>query len=337
MLAPFDTGTKPAVAVTRDGIVESEHFVRHVLAKPDGAIVSSLGDIDCPTFMRSSAKPLIVAVVVRSGAAERFGLTDQELAVAAGSHSGEPYHVEAVRRILAKIGLAEDALACGVHPPLHEPSARALSAQGIEPGRIHNNCSGKHAAILALAVHRGASPHGYLEPEHAAQAEILDGCAQLLGVPRASMAIGVDGCGIPVIGVPMRAAAVAFAKFGDAERFGEWAPAIARVVDAMVEYPQYVAGTGRFDTDLISAAAGAIACKGGAEGYHATAALARRLGLTVKVADGNYRAVSPFVLATLDKHGILDGAELEQLGRHRRPKIKNHAGAVVGEIVALGK
>jgi L-asparaginase II len=335
-LLPFDTGPKPAVAVTRGGIVESEHFVRHALAEPDGNIVSSVGDIDGPAFMRSSAKPLIGAVVVRSGAADRFGLTDAELAVAVGSHSGETYHVAAVRSILKKIGLSEDALACGPHPPLHEPSAKALLAQGLEPGRIHNNCSGKHAAILALAVHRGVPPAGYLEPDHPAQAEILEGCARLLDVPRASMAIGIDGCGIPVIGVPLRAAAVCYAKFAEAARFGsEWEQSIARVVHAMVEYPQYVAGTGRFDTDLISAARGKIASKGGAEGYHATAALERALGLAVKVADGNYRAVSPFVLSMLDQQAILSGAQLDSLARHRRPKIKNYAGTVVGEIVAL--
>jgi L-asparaginase II len=335
-LSPFDTGTKPAVAVTRGGIVESEHFIRYALAEPDGTIVVSVGDIDGPAFMRSSAKPLIGAVVVRSGAPDRFGLTDEELAVAVGSHSGEPHHIAAVRSILTKIGLAEGALACGPHPPLHEPSAKALLAQGQEPGRIHNNCSGKHAAILALAVHRGAPPKGYLEPDHPAQGEILDGCAQLLAIARTSIVIGIDGCGIPVIGVPLRAAAVCYAKFGDPARFGAaWSAAVSRIVHAMVEYPQYVAGTGRFDTDLMSAARGAIASKGGAEGYHATAALERSLGLAVKVADGNYRAISPFVLDMLDQHAVLCGDQLESLARHRRPKIKNYAGTVVGEIVAL--
>jgi L-asparaginase II len=103
----------------------------------------------------------------------------------------------------------------------------------------------------------------------------------------------------------------------------------------MVEYPQYVAGTGRVDTDHMSAARGALASKGGAEGYNATAAQERALGLAVKVADGNYRAVSPFVLAMLGQHAILSDAELDSLARHRRPKIKNYAGTVVGEIVAL--
>jgi len=334
--APFDTGAKPAVVVTRDGIVESEHFVRFVAATADGGVLESRGDIEGRTFMRSSAKPLICAVVVASGAADAFGFTPEELAVAAGSHSGEPYHIAAVRSMLKKIGLGESALQCGPHPPIHEPSAKALCAAGAEPSRIHNNCSGKHTAILALAVHRGASPAGYLSREHPAQREILAGCAALLDVDAQSMVIGVDGCGIPVIGVPMTAAAVCFARFGEPARFGpSWREAIARVVRAMVTHPQYVAGTGRFDTDLTRAAAGAVACKGGAEGYHAAAALARKMGFAVKVADGNFRAVSPFVIERLDRHGVLDGAQLGQLARHRRPPVKNYAGTVVGEIADI--
>lgn len=335
-LAPFDTGLKPAVAVTRGGIVESEHFIRCAIASPDGAVIASMGDIDVPTFMRSSAKPLICAVVVESGAADRFGFTDEELAVAAGSHSGEPFHVAAVRSMLAKIGLDERALACGPHPPLHEPSAKALAAAGQQPGSIHNNCSGKHAAILALALHRGTSPQGYLAADHPAQMEILEGCAALLDIPRTSIVVGVDGCGIPVIGVPMRAAATCFARFAEPDRLGpKWQRPVQRVIRAMTEHPQYVAGTGRFDTDLMQAAVGEIACKGGAEGYHASAALERGIGMSVKVADGNYRAVPPYVIEQLAARGALEGPQLERLARHRRPKIKNYAGTVVGEITAF--
>lgn len=333
---PFDAGSRPAVVVTRGGIVESEHFVRFVVATPDGTVQESVGDITGPAFLRSSAKPLICAVVVQSGAAERFGLSDEELAVAAGSHSGEPYHIQAVRSILRKIGVDESALECGPHPPIHEPSAKALAAEGLEPQRIHNNCSGKHAAIMALAVYRGVEPAGYTDPEHAAQVEILNGCAELLGVERASLIVGTDGCGIPVIAVPLRAAAVCFARFSDPDLFGSrWSAAIARVRYAMLAHPRYVAGTGRFDTDLIKTAAGAVLCKGGAEGYHASSALEKGLGLCLKVADGNYRAVSPFVVDKLTNIGALDQRMAAALRNHRRPKVKNYAGTVVGEIRAI--
>src|SRR5579863_3250119 len=205
--APFAVPDKPAVVVTRGGIVESEHFVRYAIASADGAILESAGDIDSPTFLRSSAKPLICAAVVESGAADRFGFTDAELALAAGSHSGEPMHVEAAQSMLSKIGLDENALACGPHPPIHEPSAEALVLAGRLPSRLHNNCSGKHASILALAVHIGASPEGYLSPTHPAQQRILRGCAEMLGIPLASMVVGVDGCGIPVVAVPLKISA----------------------------------------------------------------------------------------------------------------------------------
>jgi L-asparaginase II len=334
--APFDTGAKPAVVVTRGGIVESEHFVRHACARADGTIESCAGDIDGPTFMRSSAKPLICAVVVASGAADRFGFTDQELAVAAGSHSGEPYHVDAVRSMLAKIGLTEDALACGAHPPLHEPSAKALVTAGVEYGRIHNNCSGKHASILALAVHRGAPVAGYLAADHPAQREVIEGCAEMLAVAPASMTLGVDGCGIPVIGVPMRAAAICFARFGETQRLpAAWREPVRRVVGAMTTFPRYVAGTGRFDTDLMEAAAGALVCKGGAEGYHATGMLTSKTGLVAKVADGNHRAVGPFVVTKLSRDGALDARQTGALARHAHPAIRNHAGLIVGEISAV--
>ncbi len=335
-VTPFDAGARPAVVVTRGGIVESEHFVRYAVAGPDGTVHESVGDIAGSTFMRSSAKPLICTVVVQSGAADRFGLSDEELAVAAGSHSGEPRHIQAVRSIFHKIGLDESALECGAHPPIHEPSAKALAAEDLEPGRIHNNCSGKHAAIMALAVLRGVDPAGYTAPDHPAQVEILSGCAELLGVERASFVIGIDGCGIPVIAVPLRAAAACYARFADPERFGpRWSSAAARVRDAMLSHPFYVAGTGRFDTDLMKATSRTIFCKGGAEGYHASTSLEKILGVCVKVADGNYRAVSPFVLGKLTNLGAIDQRAAGALRNHLRPKVKNYSGTVVGEIRAI--
>jgi len=332
-----ETVRPPAmVGVTRGGIVESVHLIRYAIAGAQGRIIDSGGDIDSATFLRSSAKPLICAAVVASGAAERYGLTDVELAVASGSHSGEPFHVAAVRGLLAKIGLDESALCCGAHPPIHAPSAQALSAAGARPLPIHNNCSGKHAAILTLAMHRGGGPHGYLSPEHPAQKEVLDGCARLLEVPRASFAVGVDGCGVPVIAVPMRTAAAFFARLAHPQRFGpHWSAAVARVRDAMIAHPEYVGGTERFDTALMRAGSGCLLAKGGAEGYHAVSALAHGVGMCLKVADGNPRAVPPAVLARLVGAGIMTREAQCELERYREPPVSNHAGTVVGEIIAL--
>ena len=335
-LEPIESPRRAAVVVTRGGIVESQHAIRFAVAEPSGAILESAGDLEAPTYLRSSAKPLICAAIVASGAADKFKFTDAELAIAAGSHSGEPYHVEAVQSMLEKIGLDQRALQCGAHPPVHEPSAAALAREGLAPQRIHNNCSGKHAGILALAVHMGASTGDYLSPDNPAERAILAGCAEMLGVAPASMVVGVDGCGIPAVAVPLRASAAFFARFADTRTLpARWREPLERVRRAMVNNPQYVAGTDRFDTDLMRAAYPNIACKGGAEGFHASAVVPRGIGMCAKVSDGSYRAIPPFVIARLEALGALAPEEAALLDRHRRPLVKNHAGAVVGDIRAV--
>jgi L-asparaginase II len=323
------------VIVTRGGIEESAHAVRFAAADIAGSIVASGGDIEQLTFLRSSAKPLISAVVVGSGAADHYHFTDAEIALTAGSHSGEPFHVAAARSMLAKAGLSEDDLRCGPHAPYNVQSALALAAAGIEPGQIHNNCSGKHAGILALAMHLGAGPAGYLEPKHPAESAILDGCAEMLEVPRSSFAIGVDGCGIPAIATQLAVAARFFAKFAAPERFAaKWREALVRVRDAMMAHPEMVAGTAEFDTDLMRAALGDIVAKGGAEGYHASASLQRGIGLCAKIVDGNSRAVSPFVVERLLGLGAITPRQADVLSEYRRKTVKNRAGTVTGEIYA---
>jgi L-asparaginase II len=324
------------VIVTRGKLVESQHFICYAVADAQGRILQSRGDIDRLVYMRSSAKPLIATAVVASGAAERFDFSSEEIALAAASHSGEPKHVAAARSMLHKIGLDENALRCGAHAPVHQPSADALCQAGQMPTAIHNNCSGKHAGILALSMHRGADPDGYLAADHPAQTEILAVCAQLLDMPPERITVAVDGCGIPVIAVPLRTAAHFFAKLSDPERFPrQFVPALRRVVDAMIAHPDYVGGSKRFDTDLMTATRPGILAKGGAEGYHASAALKKGLGMTVKVADGNYRAIAPFVIERMRGLGILDAQQLAALESYQAPKIRNHAGTAVGEILAL--
>ena len=333
---PVAVPQRAAVVVTRGGIAESQHAIRYAVADAEGAIVESAGDIDTPTFLRSAAKPLICAAVVESGAADRFAFTDAELAIAAGSHSGESFHVQAVKSMLKKIGLDESALQCGAHPPVHEPSAAALAKQGIAPTAVHNNCSGKHASILALALQLGAPVGTYLSADHPAQRYILQSCAEMFDVAPDEMVVGVDGCGIPVVAVPLRTSAAFYARFADTEKLPpRWREPLERVRRAMVNNPRYVAGTGRFDTDLMRATFPHICCKGGAEGFHATASIQNRMGMCVKVADGNYRAVAPFVVETMVSLGAVSHEEAALLERHRRPLVRNHAGAVVGEIRAI--
>lgn len=322
-----------AVLVTRGGYVESRHRVTYALASSSGDVIASAGDIDEPVFMRSSAKPLICAAIVASGAAAKFGFTTQEVAIIAGSHSGQPHHVATVHDILAKIGLDESALGCGVHAPFHEPTAVAMAARCEQARAIHNNCSGKHAGILALTVYRGHSPEDYLSPQNPAQIEILNGCAALLGVSPKEMPLATDGCGVPVFAVSLRTAARCYARLGRPAEFeASWRSAVEPVVDAMIRYPEYVGGADRFDTDLMTAVPGSIICKSGAEGYHATCLVEKSTGLVVKIVDGNDRAVSPFVMRMLIDQGLLSNQQAANLERYRRPVILNHVRDTVGHI-----
>jgi L-asparaginase II len=297
--------------------------------------VASYGDIDAPVYLRSAAKPFIAAEIVASGAADRFGFEEHELAVIAASHNGEPFHLEAVRSILGKIGLSVSALQCGAHPPNYEPAAAALAAAGEKPTALHNNCSGKHAGILALCLHVGAPVETYLEPANPAQQRILEFCARLTDEDSTRWPLGIDGCGIPVFATPLRNAAVAFARLATlAGLAAADAEALERVRAAMLAFPEYVAGTGRFDTALMSAAHGTIACKAGAEGVHGSALLRQELGLAAKVVDGTRRAAPPAVIATLKALGALDDGALASLGEFARPEVYNVAGRTVGHVEA---
>ena len=326
----------PAVAVRRGARVESIHSVAACAADVDGTVVLRVGTIDTPVFLRSSAKPFIAAASVRAGVLERFGFGERELAVMCASHNGEPGHVELVASMLARIGAGVDDLACGAHPPSYEPAAAALAARGETPTQLHNNCSGKHAGILALAKVLGAPFAGYTEPAHPAQQTILALCGRVSDDVFEGEALAVDGCGIPVYATTLRKAAVSFARMATLRGLDDDdATALARVASAMASEPWYVAGTARFDTDLIRATGGRIIGKAGAEGVHCDALLDGGLGLALKVTDGTRRAAAPATLAVLDALHALEPAARETMRPHAFVPVKNVAGRVVGEVAAL--
>jgi L-asparaginase II len=323
------------VNVTRGPLVESVHRIAACAVDASGRVVLATGNVDLPVYIRSAAKPFIAAEVVASRAADRFGFGDEDLAVIAASHNGEPRHVARVRDILERIGLPESALQCGAHAPAYDPAAAALALAGEAPSAIHNNCSGKHAGILALCVALGFDPAGYLAPEHPAQRRILAFCARMIDEHADRLAIGVDGCGIPVFATPLRNAARAFARLATLDGLSEAdARSLGRVRDAMAAQPWFVAGTGRLDTALMEATGGRIVCKAGAEGVHGDALRREGLGLVVKVVDGARRAAAPAVIALLGELGALEPQELTQLSDFAFPAVHNVAGRVVGRIEA---
>src|SRR5215212_306897 len=201
-------GPAVLVEVTRGAIAESSHRGHIVAVEPDGSVVAHLGAPETVTYLRSASKPQQAIPLVASGAADRFGFDERELAIACGSHSGEPMHTETVGRMLRKIGLDESALKCGAHEPYSKRTAEELRARGEKPGPLHNNCSGKHAGMLALALHLGAPVEKYDQPSSPVQQAVARVVEQFSGVPLEEVAVGIDGCGVPTFGVSLRAMAL---------------------------------------------------------------------------------------------------------------------------------
>ncbi len=325
----------PLVDVYRGAEIESVHAVAACAVTARGEVLLARGDVDVPVYLRSSWKPFIAATVVASGAARRYDLSDRELAVMCASHNGEPFHVAAVSGILKKLGLVASALQCGALAAAFEPAAETLCACGVEPSALHNNCSGKHAGILAMCLHLGFDPGTYLEREHPAQQRILAFCGRIAGADLERAPLGVDGCGIPVAAVSLTAAALAFARLACLDGVpGEDLAALAAVRNAMASEPAYVGGTGRFDSALIAATGGRIVCKAGAEGVHCDALVRERAGLALKVVDGSRRATAPAAVAFLKALGGFEPRELESLAAYAQPDVRNVAGRVVGRVSA---
>jgi L-asparaginase II len=325
------------VEVTRGDLVESAHRVVACAADAKGRVLDAAGDIDAPVYLRSAAKPFIAATVIAAGADTAFGLDGPEIAVMSASHSGEPMHVDAVLSILNKIGMSVSDLQCGVHWPYDESASEALRHVGATPSALHNNCSGKHAGILALCKIVGADTATYLNTANPAQRRILEFCARLSDDDAATWPLGIDGCGIPVYATGLRNAARSFARLATLDDVSDADARALRVVrDAMVAHPAYVAGTPQLDTDLMAAGGGKIVSKGGAEGVHGVGAIDRGFGYVSKVLDGASRARGPSSIAVLRRLGVLDDAQVQALERYAHPKVYNRAGHVVGEIrVAL--
>ncbi|HLM78350.1 MAG TPA: asparaginase [Rubrobacteraceae bacterium] len=319
----------PIVAVWRGDLIESVHYGRYVFCDAQGERKDYLGDTEGYVYLRSSAKPFQALPLVFSGAADAFGLTSEELAVACASHSGEPRHLAAVRSILHKAGLSESDLQNGTHPPRHALTAARLARNGDTPRPIHGNCSGKHAGMLAVCVYAGWDPAGYRDPEGPLQKLVQRTVAKLCGIEPEAIRTAGDGCGVPVFALPLQKLALSFARLftDDAKAFPEdLLEAVCRVRDAMRVHPFMVAGTGRFDTSIMKETD--LIAKSGAEGVFA-AGSPEGWGLALKVSDGASRAVAPTALAVLNRKGVRVPMEIE-VGT-----MKDLHGKAVGKVAPL--
>src|SRR4029450_2633105 len=244
---------EPLVEVRRGAITESRDRGHTAAVRADAFVVSYAAVPETVTYLRSSAKPFQAIPFLVSGAADRFGFTDREVALACGSHSGEPIHTQLAAEMLAKAGLEPSMLKCGTHEPFSLDAAQALREKGDAPTVLHNNCSGKHAAMLAFAKHIGAPLENYDSAENPIQLEIGRTISKFSGIPVEDLSVGVDGCGVPVFGITVGAMALAFARLVLApDEFEEpLRRACERVVRAMTTYPELIGGTSaRLDTEI---------------------------------------------------------------------------------------
>jgi L-asparaginase II len=332
---------EPLVEVTRGGITESRHRGHIVAVEPDGTIVAHLGAPETVTYLRSSAKPHQAIPLVASGAADRFGFTEKEIALASASHSGEPIHTEVAQSMLQKIGLGPEALKCGIHEAFSVEVARLQREKREQPSVLQNNCSGKHAGMLALALHLGAPTETYDEPGNPVQLAIGTIVSQFSGVPIEDIAVGVDGCGVPVFGITVKAMALMYARLVSPPVEFEEAvkDACSRIVRAMTSYPELIGGTtDRLDTEIMRSAKGRLVSKVGAEGVYTVGILPcadwpRGLGLALKIEDGDdHRARPTVVIESLRQLGILTNDSLEAVARYAFFPVRNRRGDVVGEV-----
>jgi L-asparaginase II len=302
----MDSSNPVLVHALRGGIVESAHRGAVAVVDADGHVHTRLGDIERPIFPRSAVKVLQALPLVASGAAERFGLNDAELALACASHGGEPRHAATAASMLAKAGVDADALECGTHWPYHDGSIKALAVAGSAPSALHNNCSGKHSGFVCLGClmaegnDRRAFLKGYVQPEHPVMREITHSLQSTTGYDLAHTAMGTDGCSIPTFAVPLRHLAHAFAKVATGVGLSEsQARAAQRLRAAVAAEPWFVAGSGRFDTRLMERLRERVFCKVGAEGVHCAALPELGLGVAVKMDDGNTSRACEVVMAAL--------------------------------------
>jgi L-asparaginase II len=321
------------VDVTRGNLVESRHRGSVTVIDADGGTVLSLGDVERHVFPRSAVKAIQALPLVESGIAERYGLTDEEIALACSSHSGEPEHVAVATSLLAKAGRDAACLECGVHWPMGEAATRRLAARGEQPSALHNNCSGKHAGFVCLACGLDENPSGYVRAEHPVQQAVRVSLEDITGASHTEEEAAIDGCSIPTYAIPLPALAFGFAKFGTGTGLPPATQAAAkRIRRAVAQHPFMVAGSDRFDTRLMETLRERVFVKSGAEGVYCATLPELGYGIALKVDDGGPRAASA-VMAALVLHFLpLSDQERGVVAALAQPVLRNWNGIEVGRF-----
>ncbi len=340
--------SQAAVTTYRGPAVENRHDAHVAVVDAAGRLRFAFGDPHRPTLPRSAVKPAQALAILETGALERFGFEEADLALMCASHSSEERHIARARAMLAKANVTEDEMRCGGHPPISDDVLRAWIKRDFKPTPLCSNCSGKHAGMLAAALAMGHATKDYERPEHPLQQHVKRTLASLVDLDEADIAWGIDGCNLPTPSFSLDRLARLFVKLADAADGAKIRPpsspreaALARIHRAMTGHPELVAGEGRFCTALMSAFGGDVVGKVGAEGSyglgvragaHGVDGIDGPIGLAVKVEDGDGAILTAVVTELVHQLGIGTPAQRAQLDRFRAPKIKNTVGLEVGRM-----
>ncbi|MCL4495461.1 MAG: asparaginase [Firmicutes bacterium] len=325
-----------AVDIIRGTMVESGAFADIAVVDSLGHIRYWLGDPERSTFWRSSAKPFQALPVILSGAMDRYQFSGEDVAIICASHGGEPRHVRQVVSLLERIGATPEDLACGVHLPSHQPSARLLQESGESPTALHNNCSGKHTGMLTMARMLKAPLAGYEKPNHPVQQRIRRMIALMTDVNESDLLTATDGCSVPTFYLPLARMALAYARLVDPRGLPEEIQAGAAVIaEAMRIHPYLVSGEGRLEVTLAEATQNRFIAKGGAEAVFCVGIPEKGLGIAIKMDDGSARTIAPTLGRVLEEMGILSSGERMALEPLISPVILNHRRLEVGRLKAI--
>jgi L-asparaginase II len=325
----------PLAIAYRAGRVEAVHHGDIAVSDVSGNILFALNDPHYRSYPRSSIKMIQALPVVLSGAADRFGFTEPELAVCCASHEGASYHLEAVASILRKIGLTEADLGCGAHEPGDRAMLEELICSHHKPSQLHNNCSGKHSGMLAACVAMGWPTENYLELEHPLQQWILKLTSERSGIPQEELGVGIDGCSLPNFYMPISALSTTFARFTADAFAGD--EASGRIFRAVAAYPEMINRHGGFDSEIIRVLAGRATAKRGAMAIYVVGINSPQygpIGVTVKIADGNMMPMPVIMMRVLEQIGAITPEEAAELGQFRQMILTNWRGITVGEVAS---
>lgn len=335
---------KPTLVTYRGSVRENSHIAHVAVTDSTGHLLFASGDPERITLARSTAKPFQAVAILRTGAVQHFGLGRQHLALMCASHSSEPVHIRCARQIFDKIGKGEHHLACGGHPPLSQEVSHQWIKAGYLPTGICNNCSGKHAGMIAGALMLTGSAEGYAHPEHPMQQLVRETMSDITGLPEKSVLWATDGCNLPAPAFPLRILASSYARLAAGISVSQPHAASLRLLyEVMADFPELIGGKGRFCTVLGKAFNGALIGKLGADACYAIAVkespetrklgASGALGIAVKIEDGNIEALYSIVCELLATLGLRNEKTAMELETFHFPEMGNTAGIVTGHRI----